>query len=432
MISSIFGGGSEKETVSGVTTTKIPEWMTRAGQDIFKEAQPLTERPYPSFPVEDRVAPFSADTKSAFDLTRSLTGMSPGVVGGSATPIPGAAPTGGVSANWTGGAAPTGAPAPAMGGAPQPSLPGTTGLPIWMEPYLQGLQGIYRGTAATTGEDVSRLMNPFADQLYAEIDRQRQRNEIENNASMSRRGSYFNEDRREVVHALGDEAANRAIGSTLADNYFKALQGAQTDKGRAIVGGAAGIQGAGAGQRFGFTDVAGLMDAGQMQEMKDQTGKNLNYEEFLKSFYYPQEQQQWLMQLLGLTPRDTTVTSEQEELVGTPNRVGQILGAGTTIASLAAFSHPDLKTDKKPIEHILPRIDKMKIESWRYKDGLGDPATHIGPYADEWKDLTGTGDGVSIPFVDAFGVTLAGVQELNRKVDWLTAIADDVGLRKVA
>ena len=80
--------------------------------------------------------------------------------------------------------------------------------------------------------------------------------------------------------------------------------------------------------------VAALMDAGTTQENKEQQLRSTDYDEFLKSFYYDQEQINWLLGVLGGVPRNVTTTSDQGQLVGSQNRVGQILGAGASAAQI--------------------------------------------------------------------------------------------------
>lgn len=60
----------------------------------------------------------------------------------------------------------------------------------------------------------------------------------------------------------------------------------------------------------------------------------------------------------------------------------------------------------------------MPVEKWRYKEGTGmDDAEHVGPYAEDFKEATGLGDGKTINVVDAIGITMGAIQELSRKVD---------------
>ena len=83
------------------------------------------------------------------------------------------------------------------------------------------------------------------------------------------------------------------------------------------------------------------------------------------------------------------------------------------------MSSEDYKTDKKKIgKSALEGIKNMRVENWKYKDGVGDGGgvEHTGTYAEDFKRETGKGDGKSIPIGDAIGVTMKAVQELDEKV----------------
>lgn len=77
---------------------------------------------------------------------------------------------------------------------------------------------------------------------------------------------------------------------------------------------------------------------------------------------------------------------------------------------------PDFKENGRDVAQILPRVEALTVEAWDYKPGFGDGKTHIGPYADQFKELFGVGDGIMIHPVDAFGVCLLAVKELTQKV----------------
>ena len=91
-----------------------------------------------------------------------------------------------------------------------------------------------------------------------------------------------------------------------------------------------------------------------------------------------------------------------------------------TLAGFAMFSDENSKVKKKPARGVLEAVREMPAKSWEYdpaaERGDGGGVPHIGPMAQDWKKATGTGDGTSIPIVDAVGVTLAAVQELDKKV----------------
>lgn len=55
----------------------LPEWVKREGEKLFVDrALPEAERPFPAFPVDERIEPFGSDTSAAFNLARRETGTS--------------------------------------------------------------------------------------------------------------------------------------------------------------------------------------------------------------------------------------------------------------------------------------------------------------------------------------------------------------------
>lgn len=96
--------------------------------------------------------------------------------------------------------------------------------------------------------------------------------------------------------------------------------------------------------------------------------------------------------------------------------IGQIIGGIGSIALPFMLSSREAKTDKRPYRGGRDAIRALPIEEWRYKDGMGDEQEHIGTYAEDFADVTGKGDGKVIPVVDAIGVTMAAVKEIDKAV----------------
>lgn len=94
-----------------------------------------------------------------------------------------------------------------------------------------------------------------------------------------------------------------------------------------------------------------------------------------------------------------------------------------TLAGFAMFSDEDAKTEKKPAPGMLGALRKMRVEGWEYKPdapmGDGGGVEHVGTYAQDFKEATGKGDGKTIPVVDAIGVTMGAIKELDKKVERL-------------
>ncbi|MEW6257792.1 MAG: tail fiber domain-containing protein [Pseudomonadota bacterium] len=113
---------------------------------------------------------------------------------------------------------------------------------------------------------------------------------------------------------------------------------------------------------------------------------------------------------------------EKQQSASASNVQGLMGGIGQ-MASLF-MSDEDAKTDKKPVRGALEAVRGMPVEEWTYKDGAGDGGRHIGTYAQDFQRETGKGDGKSIPVIDAIGVTMGAVKELDRKVQ---RIARNIG-----
>lgn len=119
-----------------------------------------------------------------------------------------------------------------------------------------------------------------------------------------------------------------------------------------------------------------------------------------------------LLQVLGLstsaagaTPVVPSITSRSSGELG--NIVGAVAGA--------AASSKTLKTNKRPVEQVLPRLRNLKVEAWDYLPGVEDGLTHIGPYAEDFHAMFGVGRPDQIHMSDVLGVLTLAIQELDRR-----------------
>lgn len=66
------------------------------------------------------------------------------------------------------------------------------------------------------------------------------------------------------------------------------------------------------------------------------------------------------------------------------------------------------------------RVNKLRIKVWCYVEQI-DPRQrrHIGPMADQWKEVMELGDGHTIDAIDANGVLLKCIQELSAEIEEL-------------
>lgn len=76
------------------------------------------------------------------------------------------------------------------------------------------------------------------------------------------------------------------------------------------------------------------------------------------------------------------------------------------------------KTDFETVDadSMLDKISRLEISEWRYKDD--ESATrHVGPMAEEFKEVFGMGDGKTINVVDSAGIAFAAIQGLHAQLD---------------
>lgn len=278
--------GSDKPS-QVVNQNKVPAWVDKGGQAMFQAGAQLAQRPYPTA-TQPRIAEFTPDQLTAFDMTRSSAGE-------------------------------------------------------WKPAFDEGMGLARSGSTAVGGEDIARYMNPYDEMVInsvvEQMNRQSQRNKIDRNASLSQRGSYLTQDRRAVIDNLANESDMRAIGESVGGlkraGYSDALSAAQGDKARQLTGAGTFQSLAQLFPQLRGIDISRLSQQGGMQQQQTQSNLNLAEADRQKQFAYPQEQLNWLRSILSGTPYSTS------QITQTPNPSAnpwaQILGAvGTGVGAAGA------------------------------------------------------------------------------------------------
>jgi len=104
---------------------------------------------------------------------------------------------------------------------------------------------------------------------------------------------------------------------------------------------------------------------------------------------------------------------------GASEGIGQLAGMA---GGLMMFSSKKAKEDIEPADDALEATRDMPAKKWKYRKITGlDQDQHTGPMAEDYQAATGHGDGKMIDVGDLAGVTLAAVQQLDRKVRRLEA-----------
>lgn len=83
--------------------------------------------------------------------------------------------------------------------------------------------------------------------------------------------------------------------------------------------------------------------------------------------------------------------------------------------------------DTVDIHEMAGAVLEMPIHRWSYKPDLAPPGfgteTHIGPMAEDFRDMTGFGNGQSIVFLDYFGVLHAALKSALTRIEVLERAA---------
>lgn len=103
---------------------------------------------------------------------------------------------------------------------------------------------------------------------------------------------------------------------------------------------------------------------------------------------------------------------------------GEALGG---VFGLMLKSDRNVKEDINPLPDgkALDAVEAMPVSDWKYKKGVEDEGRHVGVMAQDFAAKTGLGDGRNIAAIDAIGITMGAVKDLNKKVD---RIAHAVGI----
>lgn len=107
------------------------------------------------------------------------------------------------------------------------------------------------------------------------------------------------------------------------------------------------------------------------------------------------------------------VTSQSSGGPGAINTVMQGVQGAAALATL--FSSRTLKDIGPEVDgaDVLAAVADLEVGRWNYR---GDDAEHIGPYAEDFREAFGVGDGKTINVIDAIGVLFAAVKELTARL----------------
>lgn len=303
---------------------------------------------------------------------------------------------------------------------------GSSGVPINIE-MAQRYGDVFNPAPVSGGGQG----NPFLEQMF-----QRSADPIIRNfqtatapgldAAFSRAGRYGS-----GMQAVAQDNAQENLGRALSDTAVGIYGPAYESERARQVQGMGLLQGAydtGQGRALQAASMAPAIDAYPMQ----------GYAQALQAAGQYQAQDQarladeqrlalgpstWLQQygnLVSGMPSFGTTTQTSGGGGGPLGTAMQLAGLG--ISAYGAFSSRTLKDIKAPVdaEAILEKAAALDVGRWEYKavtpHSVTMPGEHIGPYAEDFKEAFGVGDGHHINMLDAIGVLFASVKALAAQV----------------
>jgi hypothetical protein len=255
------------------------------------------------------------------------------------------------------------------------------------DPTNQGIGGF---DAFTNGGS-----NPYADQMF-DISAAKIRDQINSQFGSAGQGSSSG-NLDEQISQLGDYGA-KFYGDIYNADQDRALQATQ------------GRVNAYQGQnQLGLDALSGAATANQNQI--NSAGS------FLPGIQAQIQNQPYnnLSQYANIIGQLTGSSPQQAKQPGAEGSSGfdKLLGVGAIAASF--YCSGDWKEDKRPGD-VLDKLMDVQVEFWKYHSSFNDQADHISPYAEEFNQAFGVGEGKTINPIDAFGVALRAVQELTEEV----------------
>ena len=247
---------------------------------------------------------------------------------------------------------------------------------------------------------------------------------------------FRTESLRGIKEQLAPSLGLRPTDSPILDRGGLIAAEAQRQQGQLVQG----VRGAEAAAGLSFPLAQGALQSGQAQFQQQLLSSTQQFQAQLRDAAFAnrlrlssQPQQLGLGLATGIPfpnpqfSRSITQRTSGGGGIGTViSGIGAVGGLLSGIGSIFTPSSRALKRDPERAESgmrditheaTLEKIEKLPVERWRYKEGIGlGDADHIGPYAEDFEEVFDVGDGVTINLLDAVGIGLSATKGLANKV----------------
>jgi len=382
----LFGGGGG-QTSTSTTTQNVPKFVTKGGTAAVNAGIGELDTPFPPF-TAPRFAQFNPDELAAFQGTRE-----------------------------------------SFGG---------------FDPFSQAAQSQipFAAQRFTDPGVLEQYTNPFqrgvTDVAIGELERRDLFQKQQRDSSAVSAGA-FGGSRQAIVEGEAQRNLSRNIADTSMAGGLAGFQEARSqfglDRNNAmnVINSILGIGGQDVAQRR--TDIGGLGMIGGDQRGLQQQQLDFAYNQFIQERDFEMMRAQQLGSIVGGVPIGQTATTTQTQ--PGPSAFSQIAGLGlaglgaasglgwTPFASatggVSGFGNSSkvFKNELMDAPDVLDGIEELPIKVWEYKpelEALADEKAHIGPYAEDMKEIFKVGDGVTINYLDAIGILFKANQELIARV----------------
>lgn len=96
--------------------------------------------------------------------------------------------------------------------------------------------------------------------------------------------------------------------------------------------------------------------------------------------------------------------------------IGSILGGiGSIMSAFPSSRKIKKKVKRADTKSLLSKMAKLDVDYWKYNKGVHDEKEHIGPYAEDFAEAFGVGDGKTIDVISYLGVLTGSIKELAKK-----------------
>ena len=367
-VSGLFGGSDDAATTT--STVQVPSWLTSQNQSLVNRAVDVSNTNFTPY-TDPRIANFTQDANTAFDLTRNSVGRYTDTLNNS---------IGNIGA-LTGRAA----------------GPSSAQIQQQMNPFLEN---VLNTAKRETVEDYNNqqlirdqeagMINAFGGSRVAIRQSEADRQLAENLQDLDYRGRFDAFNNAQNQFNIGSEVLANSIGQ--------------------------GLNAVNQGQSYDQADINLLLRQGELQRLQEQDQLDFNFQEFDREQAYPYENVSFLANILNpLTGAYAggTTTSTQDDGSST---LGDIAGIASSVASIAGLFGVSDERVKENIEQVGQLDNGLPVYSYNYK---GSPTPQIGLIAQEVEQVkpeaVGEIDGIkTVNYDEAVKLREGGPVSANR------------------